>query len=124
MTADEFEKEAEGSEPKTQWGMDRRASRVKDMFVNVRRTSEFRSFYTHAYRRNFDDAVIRDIDISRGAHPSNDILPGLIRTETGFRCSVWTPNGYEKREFSEEAEARIWIITMKQKYKDYCHDAY
>jgi hypothetical protein len=121
----EFNEESYRDSPKTEWGKKRRAAQVADMYNNNKRLLYRHPTHpTYAYRSNFDDTINRRIDLERGVCASNDLEPGIIRTSFGYRCSVKTPDGYEKRQFLTLDAAKQWRRFMQDKYKDVCYDVY
>lgn len=119
-----FNEEFYTNDAKTDWGKERRAARSKDIYTTHGSEDYFKYYYLSAYLPGFDNAVNREIDLERGVCHTNDLAPGLVRTSWGYKCSVWTPDGYVRKSFMTEEAARQWIQLIKDRHKDYVHDVY
>lgn len=116
-----FLQDASTSSPTSEWGKSQRASAYKDMFLSNERVGEYK-YEKSLIGSNFVDLVIAKIDSERGVSPSDDVAPGIIREDSGYRCSVGTPHGYIKNRFLTLLAAKQWVKLIRDQYKDYCHD--
>ena len=126
-----FNKDADSNEPTTEWGRERRASRVKDVFnkpsmivqqalyedvshlpvlpENVRQIN----IQINPRAANWADLVHDKVDKERGRNMANDIIPGLIRLGKNTYKASFFP---DSQIFKTEAAGREWLRNKQAVY--------
>lgn len=125
-----FNKDADSNEPTTEWGRERRASRVKDVFNrpsmivqqalyedvshipvlpdNVRQIN----IQINPRAANWADLIHDKVDKERGRNMANDIEPGMIKVKGGYKVAFFP----DKAFFKTEIAAREWLRNKQAVY--------
>ncbi len=62
---------------------------------------------------DMEGAVISAIDQQRGARASNDVYPGVIKTEYGYRCTrKAVDREREYAVFNDFPGAMVWVLSV------------
>jgi len=119
-----FDKEYYGRQPEEEAGKELRAARVKDIYANASLTAYYEDWYTegelpegvrsiHVWldprRPRLEDAIIDKIDKERGRFMSQDVSPGIIKVQKGYKAS----HKGESARFQTYTEALTWLQRKK-----------
>lgn len=112
---DEFEREANGIGPTSEWAKDRAKAKRRDITNRLR--SQPMEFIESLPFGSYEKQIIDAIDNERNARESNDIAPGIIRDGRIYRCSKFIPGqGCVKANFLDEESARNYMDKLNAAY--------
>ncbi len=112
----DFHKDANTRDAYTEWGKARRAAADTDIMYRTDRKHLSDSLPDNGNDKWFD-RIHNRIDAERGRLEEDDIMPGVIRTRTGYKCSKFIPGeGVKRRYFLTKQAAVAWMEAINELY--------
>lgn len=110
----EFEREANGRRPQTDWGKDRQKSSKRD--ITNRWTQLPMDMIDETPWISWEMHIIKAIDAERFASEKDDIEPGIIKKDTYYQCSFFTPQKTLRAFFVDLESAQAWMQKTRSTY--------
>lgn len=119
---DEFYREAESRNPKSEWGKERKLANAEDIMNGGERLSlegMDNQLTSTTPAGGYEAALIAKIDSSRGRYEEDDIYPGVVRDKNGlYQCAKFVPEMRTsiRATFLDRQEALTWITYQNAYY--------